>query len=288
MTHIKTYQNLNKRDPKRDFGISRMGDIYEKNLGNPDKPHRHNYYTILLVLKAAGTHNIDFREYPLTDNEVFFISPGQVHQVLEKSKSIGFSMVFSQEFLVKNNIPIGFIEDLNLFQDYGYSPALPLNTDQSGKLADFCEEMFQYYLSEEGNKDLLIGSYLKLFLLHCNNSCDVPPYEEDKMTSGHLILKQFRELVNEFYASNHATSFYAAKLNIGPDHLNRTVKALVGKTAKEFIQSRIIVAAKRLLYFSNLSTKEIGYQLGFSEPANFSAFFKKCTAQSPSQFKKLD
>ncbi|MBL4708824.1 MAG: helix-turn-helix domain-containing protein, partial [Flavobacteriales bacterium] len=54
--------------------------------------------------------------------------------------------------------------------------------------------------------------------------------------------------------------------------------------AKEYIQSRIITEAKRLLYFSKLSNKQIGYELGFGEPANFSAFFKKCTGFSPSNF----
>ncbi len=287
MTHIKTYQNLNRVDPKKDFGISKMEDIYEKHLGLPDKPHRHNFYTILFIQKAEGIHNIDFREYALRNNEVFFISPGQVHQLLEKGKPKGYSMVFSSEFLVKNNIPISFIEDLNLFQDYGYSPALGLDESQAEQLTVFCDEMSNYYHSEERNKELLIGSYLKLFLLLCNNSCDLPPFDEEKMESGHIILKNFKTLVNAHYQERHATSFYADQLHISPDHLNRTVKSLVGKTAKEYIQSRIIVAAKRLLYFSNLTTKEIGYQLGFSEPANFSAFFKKCTDQSPSQFKKI-
>jgi AraC-like DNA-binding protein len=58
-----------------------------------------------------------------------------------------------------------------------------------------------------------------------------------------------------------------------------------GKTAKEHIQARIALEAKRLLHFSDLSVKEIGFQLGFPEPANFSAFFKKCTGSSPSNFK---
>ncbi len=59
----------------------------------------------------------------------------------------------------------------------------------------------------------------------------------------------------------------------------------IGKTSKELIQSRISIEAKRMLYFSDLSIKEIGYELGFSEPANFSAFFKNCTGMSPSTFR---
>ena len=88
------------------------------------------------------------------------------------------------------------------------------------------------------------------------------------------------------YKTWHATSQYANELNITPDHLNRSIKSLIGKTAKEYIQARITIAAKRMLYFSDLSTKEIAYDLGFSEPANFSNFFKKCTGISPSEFKK--
>ena len=67
---------------------------------------------------------------------------------------------------------------------------------------------------------------------------------------------------------------------------NRIIKNSIGKTAKEYIQSRLTTEAKRLLYFSNLSNKEIGFELGFNEPAHFSAFFKKCTQLSPSNFKK--
>jgi len=59
----------------------------------------------------------------------------------------------------------------------------------------------------------------------------------------------------------------------------------MGKTAKEYIQSRIIVGAKRMLYFSDSSIKEIAFELGFQEPSNFNAFFKKCTGLSPGEFR---
>ena len=66
------------------------------------------------------------------------------------------------------------------------------------------------------------------------------------------------------------------------------MKSKIGKTAKDYIQARIITEAKRLLYFTGISNKEIGYELGFNEPANFSAFFKKNTQLLPSNFKKIE
>jgi AraC-like DNA-binding protein len=66
------------------------------------------------------------------------------------------------------------------------------------------------------------------------------------------------------------------------------VKSKLGKTTKEYIQSRILTEAKRLLYFSPLTTKEIAYELGFNEAANFSAFFKKQTSISPTVFKEKE
>ena len=79
-------------------------------------------------------------------------------------------------------------------------------------------------------------------------------------------------------------SQYAEALHITPDYLNASLKSLTGTGAKEHIQNRILIAAKRLLKFSDLNTKEIAYELGFSEPANFSIFFKKHTGISPSKF----
>ena len=288
MDQIKTYQQVNKTNAAKSFGISRMEDIYDKHGGKPDTPHRHNYYTTVLVKQAKGQHFIDFEAYDLKGNQVYFISPGQVHQIVEAEKSFGYAMVFSIEFLVKNNVPLSFIEDLNLFNDYGKTPPLELTDEHMKRLSDYAEEMNYYFNSDDKFKDQAIESVLKLFLIYCNNICTVPSDNPQNIEAGNSILKNFKTLVDQNFTKWHQTSNYAHELNITPDHLNRTIKSLIGKTAKEYIQSRITIAAKRMLYFSGLSNKEIGYELGFSEPANFSAFFKKCTGESPSQFKKTN
>src|SRR5690554_451176 len=124
MDSVKVYHQVNSEEDSVSFAISKMEDIYVKRNGRVDEPHRHNYYTVLIVERAKGVHKIDFNTYELGENQVFFVAPGQVHQVVEKEKSFGYVMTFSNLFLIENTIPLSFIESLNLFQNYGQSPPL--------------------------------------------------------------------------------------------------------------------------------------------------------------------
>lgn len=286
MNTVKTYQTVNSEKQNVSFGISKMEDIYTKRNGKADEPHRHNYYTALIINKAKGLHKIDFNTYELSNQQIFFVAPGQVHQVIEKDKPIGFSITFSNQFLVENLIPISFIDSLNLFQNYGQSPPLFPTKEQFEDIEDFATNIFELFNNDANMKSLSIGAFLKLLLIECNNICAINPVESDIDTTGDNLIRAFKKAVDNNYKREHSTAYYAKEFYITPDHLNRTVKARIGKTAKDYIQARIITEAKRLLYFSELSNKEIGYELGFNEPANFSAFFKKHTQLSPTSFKK--
>lgn len=286
MNTIKIYQKVNSEKENVSFGISKMEDIYIKRSGKVDEPHRHNYYTVIIINKAKGLHKIDFNTYELSNKQIFFVAPGQVHQVIETEKSLGFAMTFSNQFLVESSIPLSFIDSLNLFQNYGQSPPLIPNKERFDAIEQFTNQIFKLFNSDVKMKSLSIGAFLKLFLIECNNICAINPIESDIDISGNNLIRTFKKAVDNNYKKEHSTTYYANRLYITPDHLNRTFKAKIGKTAKEYIQARIITEAKRLLYFTDLSNKEIAYELGFNEPANFSAFFKKHTQLSPSNFKR--
>ncbi len=287
MATVKTYQEFNVRN-QASFGISKMQDIYIRRKGKPDEPHRHEYYTILIIKKGKGTHRIDFNTYKVADHQIYFVAPGQVHQLIEEEMTEGFSMVFSNQFLMENAISLQFIDNLNLFQNYGQSPPLTPDEEHFAEIERFAVEIFKLFNSQTAMKFLSIGAFLKLLLIECNTLCAVNPIEFQVESASNKILKSFKNTVDSNFKKNHSVAFYADALFITPDHLNRTVKAKLGKTAKEYVQARIITEAKRLLYFTNLSNKEIAYEMGFDEPANFSAFFKKNTQLSPSDFRKQE
>lgn len=286
MVDVKIYKEVNPQNRLSHFSISKMETSYEKRHGKADVPHRHDFYTVLIVNSAEGEHHIDFNQYALGQQQLFFVSPGQVHQVIEHSKPKGYVLTFSHLFLFENGIDQSFIDSLNLFQDYGQSPPLEPKETEFKAIQKLVKQIYKLHHSDKDLKSQSIGAYLKLILIACNNICCIDPVINKHVTSDVQLLRNFKVLVDRHYKLQHSATYYADQLNITPDHLNRVIKGKTGKTTKGYIQSRIVTEAKRQLYFTDHSTKTIAYDLGFQEAANFSAFFKKCTGYSPTQFLK--
>lgn len=283
---IKTYQKVNPDEPENYFRMNRMEAIYEYRNGKKDDPHRHDYYTVILVEKANGFHMVDFNNYAFSEKQVFFVSPGQVHQVVEENKPKGFVLLFSPGFLAQNNISEQFIDELNLFNSIGQAPPLHLHSEAYYSLKKHCVAIEQLIDHEKLFNQQAIGAYLNLFLIECTNLCVRNKKENtQKHEAGKTILRHFKQLLSDKYNIWHQGNSYAEALHVSPDHLNRVVKSLTGFTTKENIQNTVLLHAKRLFYFTDLSAKEIAYELGFSEPGNFSSFFKKHTGISPSKYR---
>ena len=107
------------------------------------------------------------------------------------------------------------------------------------------------------------------------------PYEGERFE----LVRQFNLLVDKHYKQQHQIQFYAGLLKKSPKTISNFFKQYNYKTPSLIIHDRIIAEAKRLFYYTDKSGKEISYELGFSDPAHFSRFFKKATKQSPSDFR---
>lgn len=263
-----------------------MGVIFDQVQGKIDVPHRHDYYTVLLVKKAVGNHVLDYKTYPFGEQEVFFVSPGQVHQVAAKERPEGWVFTFSRDFLAENNIPESFISNINLFREFGDAPPLALDNLTFERLVRMIKEMESCLSKQLRYRNRALGALLQMFLIYCNNSNQLDPVQLDEKDGGVCILRDFKSLVETNYPQWHKVNSYADEIHVTSKHLSQTVKNLTGKSAKEVIQDRLLLEAKRLLIHTDLSIKEIGYRIGFEEPLHFSSFFKKKAGSSPSAFRE--
>lgn len=100
------------------------------------------------------------------------------------------------------------------------------------------------------------------------------------------LVRQYNLLVENHYRTEHEVQFYAAQLNKSPKTLANYFALYGQKTPLQIIQERVALEAKRLLYYTDKTSKEIAYELGFDDAAHFSRFFKNQTTQNPTDFKK--
>ena len=101
------------------------------------------------------------------------------------------------------------------------------------------------------------------------------------------IIRKYNFLVETHYRTKHQVKFYADMLNKSPKTLSNLFALYNHKSPLLVIQERIILEAKRLFFYTDKSSKEIAYSLGFEDAAHFGKFFKKHTLFSPSDFKKF-
>lgn len=269
------------------FVIKTMEEIDKQLGGIADNPHRHNYYTVIWSFTATGKHIIDFKEYPIKPHQIFFVNPSQVHQIISDPNPTGYVILFTPEFLERNSIRSDFISNLKLFQLRDESAALPINLKMREKLKIFADQMLEAFNSNADLSMDIIGAYLKLFLIECNGHCSLSKNTNTQSVEvGKTLVKKFKEIVEKNFSKWHQVKEYADALNVTPNYLNEVIKTAINVSAKEFIQNRIVVEAKRMIVFTNKSSKEIGYEMGFEDPSHFSKFFKSQSGQTLQEFKK--
>lgn len=246
-------------------------------------PHRHTFFELFFFKSGKGSHEIDFKSYPVEANSVHFVSPGQIHH-LDLKNTKGQVLCFTEDFASLKSKG-SFIEDFPFYD--ANPPCLKLSKVLGDEIAALIDSVSRDMEKlREGSHELL-HAYLNIILLKIRtffqdkqkNAPQPAQGREQKVVS-------FKKLVNELYSTHCPVSDYAAQLNLSPNYLNALCKKHEGKTATQLIQDRLLLESKRLLYATDMNVKEVSFYLKFEDVSYFNRFFKKQTRLTPVQYRR--
>ena len=247
--------------------------------------HRHNYYHLLWMTTARGTHVLDFEQFDVRDHSVFFLSPGQVHAWTSSVKPSGYVLNISTDFFAQMFPRADDIAKFPFFQMTRGTPAIYLSQAQHDGMLPLLHAIEAEMAARRDGRFDVVRSYLLILLTQLRR---LYPEGEGalRLGPGHALAKRFALLVETHYLDFAAIGQYADALAVSERQLNDAVKRTMGRTASQFVQERVVLEAKRLLTNTDLGVAEVAFQLNIDDPAYFARFFKKHTAHTPGDFRK--
>ena len=245
-------------------------------------PHRHDGYTIDILLKGSVTQYIDFEKHTIQAPALIMLEPDQIHQHDRSADAEVLAMYFTRDFLITETLGV-----LSCWQCIFKDSILHLEDHQLQELLSFARILLHEYRGDRPRKEPIIRNVLSAFIIACGRIArpDRMEYRTEHY-GGNSLGVQFKVLVDVHFRDKVQVSEYAEMLHVTPGHLNDTVKNTIGRSAKQVIDAKRIMEAKRLLFWQKHSVKQIAGELNFDDDAYFSRFFKKHTGQTPALFQK--
>lgn len=276
------------KDPFPIFGISAFKDkqqsedslLYHELHGERsiEKPHKHDFFFFLLFEKGSGTHSIDFVDYAVGNHQLHLLFPDQVHSWQLGKNTSGYQLMISRPVFETFSDSLGF--SFILYQNH---PVIDLPVSVFQKLLHEFRSV-EEELSQKPVHWETIHLRARLIAQLVSREAE-HKFEELEVYRSKPVLFKYHALVDTHFKEQKSVRFYADRLNITPNYLNILCKRYLQVPATFLIQNRVILEAKRLMQVSAKSVKEIAFELGFSDLAYFSNFFKDKTGLSPRAFR---
>jgi AraC family transcriptional regulator, transcriptional activator of pobA len=257
--------------------------------GHFDHIQRLNYYSLIWIKKGSGTLKADFAAYEFHTDTLLAFSPYQPFMLESVAEIEGIVLHFHPDFFCIHKHHREVSCNGVLFNNI-YNPPF-VQVDEASKhtfdivLAQITTEMEHLALAQY---ELLV-SYLKIFLITASR---LKVAQNDQATIDFannkepFILQDLKDNIETHFKTKHSASDYSDLLNISPKSLAKIAKSHFNKTLTDLIAERIIIEAKRELFLTSKSVKEIAYDLGYDDEHYFSRFFKKNVDVSPQLYRE--
>lgn len=254
-----------------------------------DHIQRNNYFSLVWVISGRGKLKADFTEYDFEENSLFAFSPYQPYMFSADKNVKGIAINFHSEFfcIYKHHKEVSSHGVLynNIYQP----PFVKVDENSAATFKILCEQIKTEMQNPALAQHELLVSYLKILLITAARlKTQQQPQVKEILTDNKepFILQNLKDAIEANFRTKHSPSDYAGMLYISPKALAKITKAYFNKTLSNLINERIIIEAKRELYLTNKTVKEIAYELGYEDEYYFSRFFKINADVSPQLYRE--
>lgn len=249
-----------------------------------DHIQRNNYFTLILITSGEGVATVDLSDYAFKEDTLFAFYPYQPFMLRSKKPLIGISIQFHHDFFCIYRHHQEIAANGILFNNIYQQPFVNLNENCKGTILNLIQGIANELKDEAFRKDEVLVSYLKVLLVMATRIKLEQQSLLDSKTIGakqQFLIQNLKNAIENNFRIKHSASDYAEILNLTPASLSRITKNHFDKTLSDLITERIIIEAKRELYLSDKTIKEIAYELGYEDEYYFSRVFKSKTDISP-------
>jgi AraC family transcriptional activator of pobA len=253
------------------------------------------FYTVFLKDVKCGDIRYGRNTYDYQEGTLVFIAPGQIISVDNKGETYqpkGYALIFHADLI--HGTALGrHMQDYTFF-GYQSNEALHLSERERKLVLDvFAKIKYELEHAIDKHSKRLVVSNIEMLLNYCIRFYDRQFITRENVHHG--ILEKFETSLNEYYQSEKpqtlglpSVAFFASELNLSPGYFGDLIKKETGKTAQEYIQSKLIDVAKERVFDRNKSVNEIAYELGFKYPQHFTRLFKQRVGQTPNEYRTLN
>ncbi|MFY0689260.1 MAG: helix-turn-helix domain-containing protein [Cyclobacteriaceae bacterium] len=278
--HYRIGHFINEPDNPSEFEITQFQDMDEPDV---DDVHRHTFYEILWVDEGDSQQWIDHQTYELGPQSLFFISPGQVHEFEAWQPLKGGTIMFTADFFLLSGQDRNTLFEMSFLDNVYHHPKLELDQGQYAEIRKTIDLLINEGARKDRDETILRAQLLLLMAQIQRNLEQRDPVNRRYVT----LYKLFVAQLEQQFAKGLTAAQYAAELNITQHHLNRVVKHVTGRSTSQVIQERVVLEAKRLLTFTDLSVTEVAGTLGYYDSSYFAKVFKTKAGQSPLTFREM-
>jgi len=245
-------------------------------------PHRKDHYLIVFIRRANTRQWIDMTPVMIKDNTVYFTGPNRIIVKEEFVQLWSTGIAFTKEFLsLQENASL---LQLPIIQNPQNGCEIQLEKADIVFLEDILARLNTEYLTPSEWQQRMLTAYLTVLLTYLSRLY-TEQHKEIEVSVDKLLLKSFQAKINECFRELHEVGDYASLLNISAGHLSDVVKMQSGKPAIKHIHERLVMEARRSLFHTSNSLKEIAFDLGFSDASYFNRFFKRETGATPAEYR---